>query len=103
MQQVIKGLDPILRGWMAYFRLTEEKNVLEELDGWLRHKLRILLWRQWKRVYTRARNPIKAGIGEVRAWKSATNDPEDQVGIGVPLDWFGFTVALVEIVEHGLL
>jgi RNA-directed DNA polymerase len=33
MQQVIKGLDPVLRGWMAYFRLTEVKNVLEELDG----------------------------------------------------------------------
>ena len=73
MQQIIKGLNPVLRGWMAYFRLTEVKNVLEELDGWLRHKLRSLLWRQWKRVYTRARNLIKAGIDKVRAWKSATN------------------------------
>jgi group II intron reverse transcriptase/maturase len=73
MQQVIKGLNPVLRGWMAYFRLTEVKNVLEELDGWLRHKLRTLLWRQWKRVYTRARNLMKAGIDKVRAWKSATN------------------------------
>jgi RNA-directed DNA polymerase len=73
MQQVIKGLNPVLRGWMAYFRLTEVKNVLEELDGWLRHKLRSLLWRQWKRVYTRARNLMKAGIDKVLAWKSATN------------------------------
>jgi RNA-directed DNA polymerase len=73
MQQVIKGLNPVLRGWMAYFRLTEVKNVLEELDGWLRHKLRTLLWRQWKRVYTRTRNLMKAGIDKVRAWKSATN------------------------------
>jgi group II intron reverse transcriptase/maturase len=73
MQQVIKGLNPVLRGWMAYFRLTEVKNVLEELDGWLRHKLRSLLWRQWKRVYTRVRNLMKAGIDKVRAWKSATN------------------------------
>jgi RNA-directed DNA polymerase len=73
MQQIIKGLNPVLRGWMAYFRLTEVKNVLEELDGWLRHKLRTLLWRQWKRVYRRARNLMKAGIDKVRAWKSATN------------------------------
>ena len=73
MQQVIKGLNPVLRGWMAYFRLTEVKNVLEELDGWPRHKLPALLWRQWKRVYTRARNLMKAGIDKVRAWKSATN------------------------------
>jgi RNA-directed DNA polymerase len=73
LQQVIKGLNPTLRGWMAYFQLTEVKNVLEELDGWLRHKLRALLWRQWKRVYARARNLMKAGIDKVRAWKSATN------------------------------
>ena len=73
LQQVIQGLNPVLRGWMAYFRLTEVKNVLEELDGWLRHKLRTLMWRQWKRVYRRARNLMKAGIDKVRAWKSATN------------------------------
>jgi group II intron reverse transcriptase/maturase len=73
MQQIIEGLNPVLRGWMAYFRLTEVKSVLEELDGWLRHKLRALLWRQWKRVYTRARNLMKAGTDKVRAWKSATN------------------------------
>src|SRR6516165_5202096 len=73
MQQVIEGLNPVLRGWMAYFQYTEVKNVLEELDGWLRHKLRTLLWRQWKRVYTRVRNLMKAGIDKVRAWTSATN------------------------------
>jgi group II intron reverse transcriptase/maturase len=73
LKQVIEGLNPILRGWMAYFRHTEVKGVLEELDGWLRHKLRSLLWRQWKRVYTRAQNLMKAGIDKVRAWQSATN------------------------------
>jgi RNA-directed DNA polymerase len=73
LRQVIERLNPVLRGWMAYFRLTEVKSVLEELDGWLRHKLRTLLWRQWKRAHTRARNLMKAGIDKVRAWKSATN------------------------------
>jgi RNA-directed DNA polymerase len=73
MQQVITGLNPVLRGWMAYFRLTEVKNVLEELDGWLRHTLRTLLWRQWKRAYTRAQNLMKAGLDKERAGQSATN------------------------------
>ena len=40
LQQAIERLNPVLRGWVAYFRLTEVKGVLEELDGWLRHKLR---------------------------------------------------------------
>lgn len=73
LKQFIEKLNPALRGWMAYFRLTEIKGVLEELDGWLRHRLRVLLWRQWKRVYTRARNLMKAGLDKVRAWQSATN------------------------------
>ena len=73
MQQVIQGLNPVLLGWMASFRLTEVKNGLEEPDGGLRHKLRTLLWRQWKRVCRRVRNLMKAGVDKVRTWKSATN------------------------------
>ncbi len=70
---VIAELNPILRGWMAYFRLTETKKALEEMDGWIRHKLRCILWRQWKRPYTRAKNLMKSGLTEERAWRSACN------------------------------
>jgi RNA-directed DNA polymerase len=73
LKQAIERLNPILRGWVAYFRLTEVKGMLEVLDGWIRRKLRALLWRQWKSVYTRAKNLMRAGLGEVRAWQSATN------------------------------
>lgn len=69
----ISALNPLLRGWMSYFRLTEVKGVLEELDGWVRRKLRSLLWRQWKRAFTRARALMKYGLNKVRAWQSATN------------------------------
>ncbi len=69
----IAELNPILRGWMAYFRLTETRKALEELDGWIRHKLRCILWRQWKRPYTRATNLMKAGLTEERAFRSAFN------------------------------
>jgi len=70
---VITELNPILRGWMAYFKLNETKKALEELDGWIRHKLRCILWRQWKRPYTRAKNLMKAGLTEERAFRSAFN------------------------------
>ena len=42
----INALTPVLRGWISYFRLTEVRGVLEELDGWIKRKLRCLLWRQ---------------------------------------------------------
>ena len=71
--QVIKELQPLLRGWIAYFKLAEVKNTFEELDGWIRRKLRCLLWRQWKRVYPRVKRLMQRGIAEARAWRSATN------------------------------
>ncbi|SRR5712692_2403777 len=69
----IQTLNALLRGWAAYFKLTETKRTLEEADGWLRRKLRCILWRQWKRPYARARNLMKRGLKEERAWRSACN------------------------------
>ena len=73
LSNTIHELNPLLRGWAAYFKLTETKRALEELDGWIRHKLRCILWRQWKRPYTRARKLMPAGLTEQRAFRSAFN------------------------------
>jgi RNA-directed DNA polymerase len=70
---VITQLMPILRGWINYYRDIEVKGVLETLDGWLRRKLRCLLWRQFKQPFTRARRLMQQGLSEQRAWTSATN------------------------------
>jgi RNA-directed DNA polymerase len=66
-------LTPLLRGWMNYFRLAEVKNVFEELDSWIRRKLRCLIWRHWKRTIARAKGLMQRGLDEVRAWESATS------------------------------
>ncbi len=73
MTAVIAQINPVLRGWAGYFKLTQGKRALETLDGWVRHKLRCVLWRQWKRPSTRARNLVRLGLDEGRAWKSAVN------------------------------
>ena len=73
LRRFIEELKPVLRGWVNYFRLAEVKGVFEQLDQWIRRRLRCILWRQWKRVYTRARNLMKRGLDEERAWRSATN------------------------------
>ena len=53
--------------------VVDQKNIFEELDGWTRRKLRAILWRQWKRVYARAKNLMRLGLEKVRALKSAMN------------------------------
>lgn len=73
LSHTITELNPILRGWAAYFKLTEAKRMLEEVDGWLRRKLRCILWRQWKRPYTRGQKLMRAGLTEERAFRSAFN------------------------------
>lgn len=66
-------LTPLMRGWMNYFRLAEVKGIFEELDSWIRRKLRNLIWRKWKRPYTRAKNLMARGLAKAQALKSAMN------------------------------
>jgi group II intron reverse transcriptase/maturase len=73
LDATINELNPMLRGWMSYFRLTEVQGVLQDLDGWIRRKLRCLLWRQWKHPTTRNRRLQERGLDAHRAWKSASN------------------------------
>jgi len=73
LTRTIKDLNPLLRGWINYFRLTETKGVLEELDSWMRRRLRCLLWRQWKRRATKARKLRALGLDTERARRSASN------------------------------
>ncbi len=69
----IAVLNPVLRGWMGYFRWTEGKRALEELDAWIRRRLRCLLWRQAKRRRTRVGMLRRQGLSDERAYKSAYN------------------------------
>ena len=73
LKSVIEEMNPLLRGWMQYFRLSAVKLLFEDLDGWIRRRMRCILWKQWKRSYTRATNLMRRGLDERRAWRSATN------------------------------
>ena len=68
-----EDLNPVLRGWINYFSLSETRGTFKELDEWLRRRLRCMLWRQWKRGWTRFKRLRARGLDEVRAWKSAMN------------------------------
>jgi RNA-directed DNA polymerase len=73
LQRVIGEMKPSLAGWMNYFSLARVRNIFERLDEWIRRRLRVILWRQWKRPYTRAKRLMARGLPEEQAWKSACN------------------------------
>jgi group II intron reverse transcriptase/maturase len=73
LARTIEELNPVLRGWANYFRLTANMRNLEELDWWLRRRLRCVLWRQWQTPKTRERKLLALGLTPERAWKSSVN------------------------------
>jgi group II intron reverse transcriptase/maturase len=73
LRRTIEELNPLLRGWIRYFQLTQSKSVLVDLDKWLRRRLRCLLWRQWQKPRTRTRKLRALGLDAERARVSAVN------------------------------
>jgi RNA-directed DNA polymerase len=55
------------QGWYNYFKLTEARSVLEELDEWVRSRIRLCYWKQWKKPRTRVRMLVQLGTPEGRA------------------------------------
>jgi len=105
----IQTLNPVLRGWAAYFKLAETRRALEECDGWMRHRLRCILWRQWKRRSARVRNLMQRGLTKEVAWRSARNGrgPWWNAGarhmhIAFPKSWFDHLglVSLLDTVQR---
>jgi len=84
VRQVTEDMKRLLVGWSNYFKLAEVRNVFERLDEWIRRRMRCILWRQWKRTYTRAKNLMKRGLPEEQAWTSATNGRGPWWNAGAP-------------------
>ena len=66
-------LDRFLAGWAAYFALAETPSVFDELDEWLRRRLRQVRWKEWKRPAARRRNLVALGIPawQARQWAAS--------------------------------
>jgi RNA-directed DNA polymerase len=71
VEQMTKGLADYLRGWKAYFGFCETPMVLERLDKWLRHRLRAVIWKQWKRGRVRFANLCALGVNRSMAARTA--------------------------------
>ena len=73
MRFINEDLNPVLRGWIQYFRLAGVKGFAQDLDQWIRRRLRCILWRQWKRRWTRFKRLVARGLDIERARRSAGN------------------------------
>ena len=71
LEGMVKELTVYLRGWNGYFGFCQTLSVLEDLDSWIRRKLRCVMWKQWKRGRTRYKELCKRGVNATLAAKTA--------------------------------
>lgn len=62
------ALRQYITGWVNYFKLADMKGLLRDTDAWYRRRLRMVIWKQWKRVKTRFKNLVKLGISLSKAY-----------------------------------
>jgi RNA-directed DNA polymerase len=67
MSERFERLNRYLRGWMNYFGISQYYTPMEELDGWLRRRMRMCYWKQWRRPRTRIANLLKLGTSQRHA------------------------------------
>lgn len=60
-----------IMGWVNYFKIADMKNLMTETDEWLRRRIRMIYWKQWKKIKTRFRQLKHFGIDEEKAWQFA--------------------------------
>jgi RNA-directed DNA polymerase len=66
-----EALKQFITGWVNYFRLADIQNLLSRVDEWLRRRIRMVIWKQWKRTKTKMRNLMKLGTNKSKAWEWA--------------------------------
>ena len=70
MEVRIEKLNQFLMGWCGYFALADTSSKFKEFDQWIRRRLRMCLWKQWKKPKTKIRNLVRLGVpfGKAYEW-----------------------------------
>ena len=61
------------RGWLNYYGIASMKNPIDDINGWLYHRIRMSIWKQWKRVRTKIRNLTRMGVPFNLAWQAGNS------------------------------
>jgi len=71
MTDRIEKLNRYLVGWLGYYQLAETPSIFRDLDSWIRRRLRMIRWKEWKKVQTKYKNLKKLGVKTGKAWEWA--------------------------------
>lgn len=66
-----RKLSAFIKGWINYYKYADILNLMKRIDEWYRRRLRMVIWKQWKKIKTKRRNLTKLGIDKYKAWEYA--------------------------------
>jgi RNA-directed DNA polymerase len=67
-----ESLRQYIIGWVNYFKLADMQDLLLRTDEWYRRRIRMVIWKQWKRIQTKLTNLVRLGVKKAKAWEWAT-------------------------------
>ena len=59
-----------MRGWLGYYAIADMDKYLKDLNSWLRRRIRMYIWKQWKLPRTRVENLKKLGMDDWKAYRN---------------------------------
>ena len=73
VRKVMENVKAFIRGWLGYFGIANMKTTMQEWDGWLRRRIRMYIWKQWKKPSARVRNLMKLGMPQWMAYRNGNS------------------------------
>jgi group II intron reverse transcriptase/maturase len=64
VRAVMHKVKVYMQGWLGYYSIADMKTTIDDWNGWLRRRIRMYIWKQWKKPKTRVKNLLKLGIPE---------------------------------------
>ena len=71
MELRYKKLKQTIVGWVNYFKIANMQKIAQKLDEWIRRRIRMCYWKQWKKIKTKHDNLTRLGIDDYKAWEFA--------------------------------
>ena len=101
LDERIKQINYAVRGWVNYFRIANMKNAIEEIDEHLRTRIRVIIWKQWKKASRKEKALLQLGIKPDIAHNLANTSKGYQ--LVAKTDWLKFAINVERLRKRGLI
>jgi len=73
ISRIINVLNRYIRGWLEYYGICQNSGIFSKIDGWIRRRLRAIIWKQWKYGKRRWKGLVSRGVNKRKAAKAASS------------------------------